>query len=238
MGTLYVVATPIGNREDITIRAIKTLMAVPVIACEDTRRTGQLLNYYREQYRDMLSMFRNIDKQQKPRLISFYDEVEEQKTPEIIALLQSGKDVALVSDAGTPLISDPGFKLVRECRRKNIPVSPIPGPSSIIAVLSVAGLPTDRFLFVGYLPLKKNKRDELLRQIKHMKEQETVKTVVMFESPYRITKTVTYLRNAFGGIPVVLAREMTKLHEEFVCGNLDTLVSSAPSERGEIVIIF
>ena len=162
-GTLYLVATPIGNREDITVRALKILFSVPVIACEDTRRTGLLLHYYRNN-EPYSSIVRTIElAQTATKLISFYDEIEEQRTPEIVELLQSGKDVALVSDAGTPLISDPGFKLVRECHRQNIPVSPIPGPSSITAALSSSGLPTDKFLFVGYLPKKKGKAKRLTR---------------------------------------------------------------------------
>src|SRR3989344_8106106 len=143
MGTLYIIATPIGNREDITVRALKTLFSVDVILCEDTRKTGLLLHSYQtsEPYTKIIQIILVSNTKSHPKLLSYYDEIEEQRTHEVIELLRDGKSVALVSDAGTPLLSDPGFKLVRECRRVGIPVSPIPGPSSITAALSAAGLP-------------------------------------------------------------------------------------------------
>ena len=265
MGTLYIVATPIGNREDITIRALKTLMTVPVIACEDTRHTGQLLKSYQnsviKRHPELVSgsLFKNnkmlnqakvlsdseriqhdsmkTKVNERPRLISFYDEVEEQKIPEIIGYLHAGKDVALVSDAGTPLISDPGFKLVRECRKRGIAVSPIPGPSSVIAALSVAGLPTDSFAFLGYLSRKPGRRAETLQYIKILKRDEIVKTVVFFESPHRIKQTLTDLFDVFGDIPVVLCEEMTKLHETFIADHLQRMVSSPLLPKGEFTIV-
>ncbi|MCR4264287.1 MAG: 16S rRNA (cytidine(1402)-2'-O)-methyltransferase [Candidatus Roizmanbacteria bacterium] len=232
-GTLYIVATPIGNREDVTIRALKILFSVPVIACEDTRRTGLLLSGYRTE-EPYLSITRSFDSNPKPKLISFYDEVEEQKIPEIIELLQSGNDVALVSDAGTPLISDPGFKLVRECYRQNISVSPIPGPSSITAALSASGLPTDRFLFIGYLPKKKGKREKLISQIKELKDSELVKTIVVLETPHHINQTLGELDAAFPELTVCIANELTKMFEKIIISSLPYPIKNP---QGEYVVI-
>lgn len=251
MGTLYIVATPIGNREDITIRALRILFSVDVVACEDTRRTGLLLNYYQKELIDrhpeLLSSFpRKRESQEingqarddtvvhKPKLISFYDEVEEQKIPEIIEFLKSGKDVALVSDAGTPLISDPGFKLVRECHRQHIPVSPIPGPSSITAALSVSGLPTDKFLFVGYLPKKKGKRKKMLEQIKSLKEDDVVKTVVFLETPHRINEVLGALHEIMPDTTLSIANELTKMYERIA---VISLPHSIENPKGEYVVL-
>ncbi|MBI4136664.1 16S rRNA (cytidine(1402)-2'-O)-methyltransferase [Candidatus Roizmanbacteria bacterium] len=236
-GILYIVATPIGNREDITVRALKTLFSADVIACEDTRRTGLLLEYYRtnEQFTPILRSI-GVNQTTKPRLISFYDEVEEQKTPEIIELLKSGKDIALVSDAGTPLISDPGFKLVRECHRQNIQVSPIPGPSSIIAALSVSGLPTDRFLYIGYLPKKKVKRENMFSQLKGLMLNNIVKTVVILETPHHIHETIAEIRSELGTVQITLAHEMTKIHESIVSLAVDTQLSP-DWKKGESVLV-
>ncbi len=211
MGTLYIVATPIGNLEDITLRAIKILSLVDYIACEDTRRTGQLLRHL---------------KIEKKNLISYYDEVEEVKTPEIVNLIEEGHDVALVSDAGTPLISDPGYKLVRECIRRDIKVVSIPGPSSVIEALIVSGLPINKFTFMGYIPAKKNRRREFLKEIKG--------TVVFFETANRLKESLEDIKNIFGDIEIVIARELTKIHEEVWRGKISEAIKR--EFRGEIVL--
>jgi len=188
MSTLYIVSTPIGNIEDVTIRAIKILMSVPVIACEDTRVTGQLRKLIREHFLNVAILAENRHAElvsassenqnqtlnqvqgdeETPLFISYRDENEELKTSEIIEILESGKDVALVSDAGTPLISDPGFKLIRVCIKRNITITAVPGPTSIITALTLSGLPTQPFWYFGYLPEKEGKRKKMLERIKKM----------------------------------------------------------------------
>jgi len=165
MGTLYIVATPIGNLDDITIRALRALFTVDYIASEDTRRTGQLVKSYEDKIKNQEFVIHGLDLGKTRRYISFYDEIEAKRIPEIIGLLDNGRDVALVSDSGTPLISDPGFKLVSECIKRNIKVISIPGPSSILCALTLSGLPTDQFLFLGYLPPRKNKRHKVLASL-------------------------------------------------------------------------
>ncbi|MFH1399742.1 MAG: 16S rRNA (cytidine(1402)-2'-O)-methyltransferase [Candidatus Woesearchaeota archaeon] len=209
---LYIVSTPIGNLEDITLRAIRTLKEVDFILAEDTRRTRILLNKY------------TISKP----LQSYHDRNKEHKTPAIIALLRQGKNIALVSDAGTPAISDPGFYLVRECIRNQITVSPIPGPSSILAALVCSGLPTDRFTFCGFMPKKPAK---ILRQIK---DQES--TFIFFESPHRIEKTLAALAQDMPDHQVVVAREITKRFEEFIRGNPKEILPKI-KPKGEIVLL-
>lgn len=197
MGTLYIVATPIGNLKDITFRAIEILRDVDYVLCEDTRVTGRLLNEY------------GVVK----KMISFNEFGEVKQIAKILADLTDGKNLALVSDAGTPLISDPGFKLVRESVACGIKVESIPGPSVAISALVVSGLPTDKFLFVGYLPKKDGKRNELLESIK--KSKEIVKsTAIIYESPFRVLKSLRSIKNVFGDINIVICRELTKIHED------------------------
>lgn len=208
MGTLFLVATPIGNLKDITFRAIEILTAVKFIACEDTRKTGFLLK--------RLYLVQGVTLQTKPRLISYYEQNELQRIPEIIALLKDNNDVALVSDGGTPTISDPGFKLVRECVKEGIKVESIPGPSAVISALVVSGLPTDKFLFMGFLPKKEGHRKKLLQNVNQCSkslEQEHL-TVIFFEAPHRLLKTFQELKEVFGDVEIVVCRELTKIHEE------------------------
>jgi len=193
MGKLLLVSTPIGNLQDITLRAKEVLACVEIIACEDTRKTGLLLQKL------------NIPKKQ---LLSYYEENEVKKIPEIIQRLKEGKNVALVSNAGTPTISDPGFKLVRECLAWGIKVEPIPGASAILAALVVSGLPTDKFLFLGFLPKKQGKRKKILTSLPPKT------TIIFFESPYRLLKICQELKKIFGDIQIVICRELTKIHEE------------------------
>ncbi|MBL8259764.1 MAG: 16S rRNA (cytidine(1402)-2'-O)-methyltransferase [Candidatus Competibacteraceae bacterium] len=220
-GALYVVATPIGNLEDITLRALRTLREVDCIAAEDTRHTGQLLRHF------------DIDKP----LLSLHDHNERNRVERIAALLGEGKNVALVSDAGTPLISDPGFPLVRELRRRGLSVVPIPGPSSVLAALSVAGLPTDRFVFEGFLPAKTAARRERLRELAR-----EARTLVFFEASHRIAEALGDLALELGGErPAALARELTKRFEQVKSATLSELNAWLAAEphrsKGEFVIV-
>lgn len=221
MGTLYLVATPIGNMEDITLRAIRILGKVDVIACEDTRKTGLLL--------------KRLDIS-KPILLSYYEENELKRIPEIIQFLKTGKTVALVSNAGTPTISDPGFKLVRECLSVGIKTEVIPGPSAVLAALAASGLPTDKFLFLGYLPKKQIKRRTILKNCRQLPFSTTL---IFFESPYRLLKSLEDIKFVFGDIEVVVAGELTKMFEKFERGKVSQLskIFSTRSPRGEFTIL-
>lgn len=229
MGTLYIVATPIGNLEDITIRAIKILFSVDYIACEDTRKTGQLLTLLEKKY----TFIHQSIGVKEPKLISFYDEVEEQKIPEILTVLESGKSVALVSDAGTPLISDPGYKLVRACIKAGVPVTSIPGPSAVLTAATLSGFPINTFTFLGYLSEKSKKRRDLFISL-----QNTHTTFVAFETPHRIAETLGDMMEIFGDIDIVITRELTKMHEEIVRGKISFLLSQVRKLRGELVLLF
>ena len=220
-GALYVVATPIGNLEDISARALRVLREVDCIAAEDTRHTGRLLRHF------------DIDKP----LFSLHEHNERGRLEQIVARLRKGQSVALASDAGTPLISDPGFPLVRELRRQGLPVIPIPGPSSLLAALSVAGLPTDRFVFEGFLPAKTAARRERLRAL--AREE---RTLVFFEASHRIAETLADLAAEFGGErPAVIARELTKRFEEIQGAPIGDLVMwlevDVNRHRGEFVLV-
>jgi 16S rRNA (cytidine1402-2'-O)-methyltransferase len=218
-GCLYVVATPLGNLEDITLRALRVLGMVGLVACEDTRRTGALLRAHG------LSA----------RTTSYFEHNERWKGDRILAELRRGIDVALVSDAGTPGISDPGFRLVREARGEGIPVVPVPGPNAAVAALSVSGLPTDRFLFVGFLPPKARARREALAALATRAE-----TLVFHESPVRVVATLGDMTDVLGNREAFLCREATKVHEEYRRGRLADLVATLGSRegvRGEIVLV-
>lgn len=210
MGILYVVATPIGNLEDITIRAIKTLLGTNTIACEDTRRTGQLMNILKDKYRSFFE-FNDV----KKKYISIRDWNELKTIPKIVEEL-SISDVALVSDAGTPLISDPGYKLVREVRSMGIQVVPIPGPSAVISAISVSGLPTNKFMFWGFLP----KYYELTSGMTH----------VIYESPRRVKRTISNISKKYPEAEIVIAQEMTKFHE-YIGSDFNVV------EKGEVTLI-
>jgi 16S rRNA (cytidine1402-2'-O)-methyltransferase len=214
-----VIATPLGNREDLSPRALRVLREVPLVACEDTRRTAPLLSAHGV----------------KVRLVSYFEHNEQKRVPALIAHLQEGKDLALVSDAGTPAVSDPGFRLVKEARAQGIPVLPVPGPSALITALSVSGLPTDRFLFLGFLPGRELARKTALEEIKGRKE-----TLVFYESPARVLSTLGDMKAAFGDREAFLCREATKLHEEYVRGTLsalEELLKGRDRVRGEIVLV-
>src|SRR5882672_7229705 len=196
-GTLYLVATPIGNLEDITLRALRTLKECDVVAAEDTRRTGQLLKHF------------GISKP----LLSYFQFNEAKRSEEILGRLQRGEKVALVTDAGTPGISDPGERVVRAARAAGLRVESVPGPCALIAALTASGLPTDEFHFIGFLPHKSGQRRKKLEALKAFEG-----TLVLYESPYRVEKLLAELIEIFGQRPIVLARELTKRFEEFLRG--------------------
>jgi 16S rRNA (cytidine1402-2'-O)-methyltransferase len=219
-GTLYVVATPIGNLEDITLRALRILRdEVAAIACEDTRQTQKLLEHY----------------EIKKPLISYHEHNEASRTTEIVESLKVGRSVALVSDAGTPLVSDPGYRVVKAAIESGFDVVPVPGPSAVLAALAASGLPTDEFRFVGFLPSKPGARRKAVTEILN-----SPGTVVAYESPHRILGTLAEMAEILGSAPVVLAREITKIHEEFLRGSArdirDQLANRA-SIKGEITLI-
>ncbi|MBL7995736.1 16S rRNA (cytidine(1402)-2'-O)-methyltransferase [bacterium] len=216
-GTLYIVSTPIGNLEDITQRALRILKEVDLIACEDTRQTRKLLDHY----------------QIKNQLTSFFEHNEIRKIPEVIGALQSGKSVAVVSDSGTPTISDPAFKLVREARTQGITVVPVPGANAALAAISVSGLPTDSFIFEGFLPHKKG------RQTAWKKLADEDRTIILYESPHRVLKTLAEIQEYLGERHVVIARELTKKFEEVLQGTPSELKAHFEKlePRGEFVIL-
>lgn len=233
MGTLFLVPTPIGNLADITLRGLRTLFSVDIIACEDTRRTGLLLDKLFEEFAPA------GDEKRKPRLLSYYDQVETTRIPEIISLLQAGQSIALVSDAGTPAISDPGFKLVRECLAQKLKVVSLPGASSVIVGLTASGLPTDKFLFAGYPPHKPGHRLDFFKNIKISLESIN-STIILFEAPHKVEKTLGDMQEVFGDIEVVFARELTKMYEEIKKKKIsDALVQfKKKPPKGEFVLLF
>jgi len=217
-GTLFLVATPIGNLDDVTPRAIEVLRSVDRVLCEDTRHTGRLL--------DRLGI--------TARLQSFHEHNERAAVPRVVARLSEGQSVALVSDAGTPGVSDPGYRLVRSAAAAGVVVVPIPGPSAVLAALVVSGLPTDRFCFIGYLPPRASRRRALLEEMRPLRA-----TLVFFEAPHRIEKTLAVLLDALGDREAALCRELTKVHEETVRGRLDELLDHVRGQRvrGEITLV-
>ncbi len=218
--SLYVVATPIGNIKDITLRALETLKEVDLILCEDTRHSGQLLHQYEIR---------------KP-LLSFHEHNELQRIPEVISRLKNGENIALISDAGTPLISDPGFKLVRAARQENLEVVAVPGASATTAAISISGLPTDKFLFVGYLPKTSGKKEELLQKLVELKKL-LPQSLVFYESPHRIEKTLIDLERYFPESLVSVQRELTKVHEQILNGTITEVRAKLTSTKGEFTIV-
>jgi len=217
-GTLYVVATPIGNLEDITLRALRVLKEVGLVACEDTRRTRTLLTHFGIHV----------------PVTSYFEHNKLAKGPAILKTLREGKSVALVTDAGTPGISDPGFLLVREAREAGIPVVPVPGPSAVVAALSAAGIPADSFVFDGFLPVKPGKR---IHRLEALRELEM--TLVCYESPHRILAALEAIGQVFGQVEIVVARELTKQFEEIVRGTPEALRErfAAGTVRGEFTLV-
>jgi 16S rRNA (cytidine1402-2'-O)-methyltransferase len=217
-GTLYIVATPIGNLEDITLRAIRTLKEIDIIAAEDTRHTQTLLKHF------------SIN----TPLTSYHEHNERAKTGQLVARLERGESVALVSDAGTPGISDPGYRLVLEATRRGIRVVPIPGPSALIAALSASGLPTDGFNFRGFLPARKRERRSKLQELRLERY-----SIVVYETPHRLKESLDDIREIFGDRRMVMGREITKLHEEFLRGRISEVIAEVSRReiRGEVALI-
>jgi 16S rRNA (cytidine1402-2'-O)-methyltransferase len=218
-GKLYIVATPIGNLEDITLRAIRILKEADLIACEDTRTTRKLLSRY------------SIDK----TLVSYHEHNEIEKAKELISMLEGGKDIALVSDAGTPCISDPGYRLVKLASEQGIAVLPIPGPSAVVSALSVSGLPTSSFAFFGFPPRTNKHLTDYMARIKNYKE-----TLVFYESPNRVTKTLRVMLEVLGDRRISLNREITKLYEETLSGRVSEVLEALEKRngiKGEVTIV-
>ena len=215
-GTLFIVATPIGNLEDITLRALRVLKEADLIACEDTRHTRKLLAHY----------------QISKLTVSYHQHNERERSAELIKKLEAGLNIALVSDAGTPLVSDPGFRVVREAIDRGIPVVPIPGPSALIAAVSASGLSAGEFAFFGFLPARRSARRARFKELAEINS-----TLVFYEAPHRIKETIADASEVFGNRECVVARELTKLHEEFVRGSLSQLELPEAAARGEIVLL-
>ena len=230
MSNLYIVATPIGNLQDVTLRAAKILLESKVIVAESTSKAGLLLKYLREVFPDLATKNRGST----PKIVSMTEDEEEREIPSIIQLLEQ-TDVALISEAGTPLISDPGFKLVREAIKRGVRIIPIPGPSSVTAALSISGLPTNKFTFVGFLP-----KSEAKRKSEVLKLKGSDSTIVLFESPHRVIKTIKSIKDVFGDIEIVVSRELTKIHEEIVRGKASDILAKFEQRppKGEFVILF
>ena len=215
-GTLFVVSTPIGNLEDITLRALRTLQAVAVIAAEDTRRTAILLRRH------------GIG----TPTISFHEHNERRRTAELLRRLSNGDSIALVSDAGTPLVSDPGARLVQAAIREGIRVEAVPGPSAVMAALTVSGLPTDRFTFLGFAPARSGERTRWLEAVKELPG-----TLVFFEAPHRIRASLEAVRHVLGNRHISVARELTKVHEEVARGRVDEVLTAKLNVRGEYTVV-
>lgn len=218
-GILYLVATPIGNLEDITYRAVRVLQEVSLIACEDTRQTRKLLAHY------------GIDRP----LVSYHEHNEAARTPELVARLAGGDRIALVSDAGMPLVSDPGYRLVRAAVESGIVVEPLPGPAALITALAASGLPTNAFYFGGFLPPKSGQRARALEELK-----DQAATLIFYEAPHRILEALADVEAVLGRRPVVVARELTKMHEEFLrgtAGEVRAALAARDSVKGEITLL-
>jgi 16S rRNA (cytidine1402-2'-O)-methyltransferase len=217
-GALYIVSTPIGNREDITLRALRILKEVDFIAAEDTRHTNLLLRHFGIQ----------------APLTSYFEGNELKKKEFILSKLKQGHRVALVSDAGTPGISDPGFRLIQAAIENQIPIFPIPGPSAVIAALSVSGLPTDAFLFKGFIPHKSKKKRDLLMQLEDVRE-----TLIFYESPHRLSETLNDILDVLGDREMVLTRELTKVYEEVLRGKVGEIKNQIGERKlkGEITLV-
>ncbi len=227
MRTLYIVSTPIGNRKDITLRAIEVLKKVDIILAEDTMKTSNLLQTYPETS--------NLNK----KIIPYHKQNRVNKLPEVIAYLKNGKQIALVSNAGTPLVADPGYKLVKECLRLGIKVVSVPGPSAFLTALVSSGLPTNEFLFIGFLSKKNKQIKDKFKEIKN-NTYLSGKTIIFYETPHRLVKTLSIVKQIYGDIEIVLGRELTKKFEEVVKREISYYLDKYKTEniKGEFVVLF
>ncbi len=229
---LYIVATPIGNLQDITLRAAEVLLKSNIVICESASKAGIMLAFISKTFGSQ---------SYKPRIISLTENEEEAKIPMILKILED-QNAALISEAGTPLISDPGFKLVRQAIKNNVKVIPIPGPSAPIAALSASGLPTDRFLFIGFLPKREAGRRKQLESLKEVlsPEKKFMPTVILFEAPHRVVECLQTIKSVFGNIDIVMARELTKSYEEFRRQKIDEMIEGIRSKqvKGEVTLLF
>ena len=216
IGKIYLVATPIGNLDDITLRALRILKEVDLIAAEDTRNTLKLLNHF----------------EIKKPLISYHRHNEDVKVDDLIQKVKDGKNIAIVSDAGTPGISDPGEVIVKEAINKNIEVIPIPGACAAINALIASGLNTKEFMFLGFLPINKKLRKEKIKEI-----EDENKTIIIYEAPHKLKNTLQDLKGIVQDRKIVLARELTKIHEEFIRGNIDEIIAKSENLKGEMIIL-
>jgi len=217
-GRLYVVGTPIGNLEDITLRAIRTLKEVNLIACEDTRRTARLLNAF---------------KIHTP-MVSYHEHNEMTRAPELVIQMEEGSSIALVTDAGMPVVSDPGFRLVHLAVRHSIPVIPVPGASAFVAALAASGMPVDKFRFLGFLPSKRSERKKALEELR-----DATRTLIFYEAPHRLLEMLKDAREILGEREIVIAREVTKVHEQFLRGTIGTALEYLKKRpaKGEITVL-
>jgi 16S rRNA (cytidine1402-2'-O)-methyltransferase len=217
-GKLYVVGTPIGNLEDITLRAIRILKEVDLIACEDTRRTQKLLSAYKI----------------PTPMVSYHQHNEMTRAPELVIQIEEGRSIALVTDAGMPVVSDPGFRLVHLAVRHSIPVVPVPGASAFLAALAASGMPVDKFRFLGFLPSKKGERKKALNELRN-----ATRTLIFYEAPHRLLEMLKDCMEILGDRDVVVAREVTKIHEEFLRGSISTTLDylKRRTVKGEITVL-
>ncbi len=239
MGILYLVPTPIGNLDDITIRAIKVLFSADYIICEDTRHTAKMIEALKQKINNKIIVIKDLYAKTKIKYLSYYDEIETKRIPEIIELLSLGKKIALVSDSGTPLISDPGYKLVNECIIRKFKIVALPGPSSVTTALIASGLKTDKFIFLGYLPKARKKRINLLSNIfiKLFTIKKFKPTIIFFETRHRLTDTLLDLKKIIGDKNIVICREMTKIFEEIWRGKISSAIVKFSNPKGEFVLL-
>lgn len=231
MGTLYIVATPIGNLEDISLRALRILFEVDIVACEDTRRTGLLLDEFKKRYGPMLQI-----KNASPRLLSYYEEIEDKRAPELLEMLEGDQSVALVSDAGTPLLSDPGYVLVSEALKRGVAVRTVPGPSADVSALSISGLPAHAYLFLGFPPEKHAGRIKIVETMASIAKLLAV-TFIFYCAPHKLEEFLQDMKDGLGDREVVICRELTKQFEETWRGRISEALTQMHTFKGELVVL-